>query len=58
MAGLLDMNKSTVQRIFQLKGWQVRKRAVGSRPRIEAKKSVAAPGPTLVNRSVSSVGRL
>ncbi|MEZ5462051.1 IS3 family transposase [Dokdonella sp.] len=41
VAGLLDMNKNTVQRIFQLKGWQVRKRAVGSRPRIEAKKSVA-----------------
>ena len=42
VAGLLGMNKNTVQRIFQLKGWQVRKRAVGERPRIEAKKSVAA----------------
>jgi len=41
VAGLLDMNKNTVQRIFQLKGWQVRKRSVGERPRIEAKKSVA-----------------
>lgn len=41
VAGLLEMNKNTVQRIFQLKGWQVRKRAVGSRPRIEAKVSVA-----------------
>lgn len=41
VAGLLSMNKNTVQRIFQLKGWQVRKRAVGERPRIEAKKSVA-----------------
>ena len=39
VAGLLDMNKNTVQRIFQLKGWQVRKRAVGARPRIEAKVS-------------------
>lgn len=29
VAGLLGMNKNTVQRIFQLKGWQVRKRAVG-----------------------------
>ena len=37
VAGLLAMNKNTVQRIFQLKGWQVRKRAVGNRPRIEAK---------------------
>ncbi|PPU03258.1 transposase, partial [Xanthomonas arboricola pv. guizotiae] len=33
VAGLLDMNKNTVQRIFQLMGWQVRKRAVGARPR-------------------------
>src|SRR3546814_15278510 len=35
------MNKNTVQRIFQIKGWQVRKRAVGNRPRIEALPSVA-----------------
>ena len=41
VAGLLGMNKNTVQRIFQLKGWQVRKRAVGRRPRIEALPSVA-----------------
>ncbi|MEI2260006.1 hypothetical protein OHC51_03300 [Stenotrophomonas indicatrix] len=38
------MNKNTVQRIFQLKGWQVRKRALGQRPRIEAKVS-RAEGP-------------
>ena len=41
LAGLLDMNKNTVQRIFQLKGWQVRKRAIGRRPRIQALPSVA-----------------
>ena len=41
VAGLLGMNKNTVQRIFQLKGWQVRKRVVGHRPRIEALPSVA-----------------
>jgi putative transposase len=41
VAGLLNMNKNTVQRIFQLKGWQVRKRAIGHRPRIEALPSVA-----------------
>ncbi|GAP66609.1 transposase [Mizugakiibacter sediminis] len=41
VAGLLGMNKNTVQRIFRLMGWQVRKRAVGSRPRIEALPSVA-----------------
>ena len=41
VAGMLGMNKNTVQRIFQLNGWQVRKRAVGRRPRIEALPSVA-----------------
>jgi len=41
VAGLLSMNKNTVQRIFQLKGWQGEKRAVGFRPRIEALPSVA-----------------
>ena len=30
-----------MQRIFQLKGWQVKKRAVGMRPRIQALPSVA-----------------
>jgi putative transposase len=34
------MNKNTVQRIFQLKGWQVRKRAIGHRPRVQALPSV------------------
>jgi putative transposase len=42
VAGLLAMNKNTVQRIFQLKGWQVRKRAIGMRPRIQALPSVAS----------------
>jgi putative transposase len=41
VASLLQGNKSTVQRIFQLKGWQVRKRAIGHRPRIETLPSVA-----------------
>lgn len=41
VAGLLGMNKNTVQRIFQIKGWQVRKRAVGRRPRIQSLPSVA-----------------
>lgn len=46
VAGLLDMNRNTVQRSFQLKGWQVRKRAVGQRPRIQTLPSVAtAPDP-------------
>ncbi|WP_231583446.1 DDE-type integrase/transposase/recombinase [Luteimonas sp. FCS-9] len=42
VAGLLGMNKNTVQRIFQLMGWQVRKRAVSMRPRIQALPSVAS----------------
>ncbi len=41
VASLLRLNKNTVQRIFQLKGWQVRKRAIGHRTRIEALTSVA-----------------
>ena len=40
-AHLLGFNKSTVQRIFQLKGWQVRKRPAGFRPRVKALPSVA-----------------
>jgi len=35
------MNKNTVQRAFRYKGWQVRKRPVGFRPRIQALLSVA-----------------
>jgi putative transposase len=42
VAWLLGFNKNTVQRIFQIKGWQVRKRAVGMRPRIQSVPSVAA----------------
>lgn len=41
VAYLLNMNKNTVQRIFQLKGWQVKKRPVGFRPRVQALPSVA-----------------
>lgn len=39
MAALLGTNKNTVQRIFQLKGRQVRKRALGQRPRLGARLS-------------------
>ena len=41
VAHLLGFNKNTVQRIFQLKSWQVRKRPIGHRRRIEALPSVA-----------------
>jgi putative transposase len=41
VAGLLHLNKNTVQRIFQIRGWQVRKRAVGLRPRVKVLPSVA-----------------
>ncbi len=36
LALLLDMNKKAVQRILKLKGWQVRKRSKGHRPRAKA----------------------
>ncbi len=42
VASLLGFNKNTVQRVFQLKGWQVKKRAIGFRPRIQALPSVAS----------------
>jgi putative transposase len=41
VAHMLDFNKNTVQRIFQLKGSQVKKRPVGFRPRVQALPSVA-----------------
>lgn len=40
-AYLLGFNKNRVQRILQFKGWQVRKRPVGFKPRIQALPSVA-----------------
>nr|WP_226936317.1 hypothetical protein [Pseudogemmobacter faecipullorum] len=43
VAWLLGFNKNTVQRVFQLKGWQVRKRPIGMRPRIEAIPSADQP---------------
>jgi putative transposase len=44
-AHLLGLNKNTVQRISQPKGWQVRRRPVGKRPRAESMPSVASrPG--------------
>jgi putative transposase len=36
VAHLLKINKNTVQRVFQLMHWQVRKRPVGFRPRVRA----------------------
>ncbi|WP_230425968.1 hypothetical protein [Ralstonia syzygii] len=36
VAHLLGFNKNTVQRIFQRMGWQVCKRPVGFRPRVQA----------------------
>ena len=41
VAWLLGFNKNRVQRIFQIKSWQVRKRPIGLRPRIEVVPSVA-----------------
>ena len=41
VAHLLSFNKNTVQRVFQLMRWQVKKRPVGFRPRVQAMPSVA-----------------
>lgn len=41
VAHLLNFNKNTVQRIFQLKSWQVKERSLSFRPRIEALPSLA-----------------
>ncbi len=55
VAWLLGFNKNTVQRIFRIKGWQVRKRPIGMRPRIEAVPSVAtAPN----DRPLSAMPRI
>jgi len=42
VAWLLGENKNTIQRLFQIKGWQVRKRRSGARPRVQALHSVAS----------------
>lgn len=42
VAHLLGFNKNTVQRVFQLMRWQVKKRPIGFRPRIQALPSVAS----------------
>ena len=58
MAHLLDFNKNTVQRIFQLKGWQVKKRPIGFRPRVAgAALGRAGAERALVDRPVPDLGR-
>lgn len=42
VAWLLGENKNTIQRLFQLKGWQVRKRCSGARPRVASLPSLAS----------------
>lgn len=57
VAHLLGFNKNTVQRIFQRMGWQVRKRPVGFRPRVQAMLSVTtAPNERWSPGSVRSDG--
>ena len=56
VAALLGFNKNTVQRIFQLKGWQVRKRPVGFAP-IQALPSVVfSAQPTLGDGPMPDLG--
>jgi putative transposase len=57
VAHLLGFNKNTVQRIFQLMGWQVRKRPVGFRPRVQAIPSVTtAPNERWSTRYAPPLG--
>ena len=42
IAHLLGLNKNTVQRINRIKGWQVRTRPIGFRPRARSMPSVAS----------------
>ena len=42
VAWMLKLNKNTVQRIFQIKGWQVRKKTRGFRPRVKVFPSTAS----------------
>jgi putative transposase len=57
VAHLLGMNKNTVQRVFQLQGWQVKKRPVGFRPRVQSMPSVAAAPNTRWRRISVASGR-
>ena len=41
VASLLGFNKNTVRRLFPMFGWQVKKRPIGFRPRVQALPSVA-----------------
>ena len=41
LAFILKRNRKVIQRILQIKHWQVRKRQIGRRPRVKVKKSVA-----------------
>jgi putative transposase len=42
VAWRLGANKNTIQRVFQLKGWQVRKRQKGFRPRVKGSASMTS----------------
>lgn len=57
VAHLLGFNKITVQRVFQILGWQIRKRPVGFRPRIEARLGGFAAQGVLSNLSVPRLDR-
>lgn len=52
VAHLLDMNKNTVELVFQVMGWLVRKRPVGFRPRIQELLSIHSPKRALGYRYV------
>ena len=57
VAALLGFNKNAVQRIFQLRGWQVKKRPIGFRPRVQGLPSVTTV-PNQRGRRTCAVLRL
>ena len=50
-AWMLQLNKNTVQRIFQLKGWQVRKKLPGFQPRVKSFPNPISVGQLMALRS-------
>ena len=58
VAHLLGLNKNTVQRVFQLMRWQVKKRPVGFRPRVQGDAlGGSCSERALADRSMPHLGR-
>jgi hypothetical protein len=56
VAHLSASNKNTVQHIFQLKGWEVKKRPIGFRPPVKALPLMAKPRTNVGQLSFAESG--